>query len=43
MESHIVDEVAVSEKDITRIEKAVRAGKAAEQVFPRHYHDWGRN
>jgi hypothetical protein len=35
MESHVVDEVAVSEKDITRIEKAVRAGKAAGQVFPR--------
>jgi hypothetical protein len=35
MESHVVDEVAVSEKDITRIEKAIRAGKAAGQVFPR--------
>jgi hypothetical protein len=35
MESHIVDEVAVSEKDITRIEKAIRNGKTADQIFPR--------
>jgi hypothetical protein len=35
MESHVVDEVAVSEKDITRIENAIRGGKAAGQVFPR--------
>jgi hypothetical protein len=35
MESHVVDEVAVSEKDITRIEKAIRTGKAASDVFPR--------
>jgi hypothetical protein len=35
MESHIVDEVAVSERDISRIEKAIRAGKAPKQVFPR--------
>jgi hypothetical protein len=35
MESHVVDEVAVSEKDITRIENAIRDGKVAAQVFPR--------
>ena len=35
MEAHVVDEVAVSERDITRIENAVRAGKSTEQVFPR--------
>jgi hypothetical protein len=35
LESHVTEEVAVSEKDITRIEKAIRAGKVAGQVFPR--------
>lgn len=35
MEAHIVDEVDVSEKDIDRIEKAVRAKKAFTDVFPR--------
>jgi hypothetical protein len=35
MESHVVDEIAVSEKDITRIENAIRSGKATGQVFPR--------
>jgi hypothetical protein len=35
MESHTTEEVAVSEKDITRIEKAIRAGKQVGQVFPR--------
>lgn len=35
MESHVVDEVAVSEKDITRIERAIRTGKCADEVFPR--------
>jgi len=35
MESHVTEEVAVSEKDITRIEKAIREGKEAGQVFPR--------
>ena len=35
MESHVVDEVAVSEKDITRIENAIRTGKGPGDVFPR--------
>jgi hypothetical protein len=35
MESHVTEEVAVSEIDITRIEKAIRVGKQAGQVFPR--------
>jgi hypothetical protein len=35
MESHVTEEVAVSEKDITRIENAIRAGKVVGQVFPR--------
>src|SRR5690606_16352033 len=35
MESHVVDEVAVSEKDITRIERAIRGGKKVGDVFPR--------
>lgn len=35
MESHVVDEVAVSEKDISRIERAIRGGKAVGEVFPR--------
>jgi hypothetical protein len=35
MESHVVDEVAVSERDITRIENAVRTGKGPGEVFPR--------
>lgn len=35
MESHVVDEVAVSEKDITRIENAIRSGKGRGDVFPR--------
>ena len=35
LESHTVDEVAVSEKDISRIEKAIKAGKEASNVFPR--------
>ena len=35
MESHVVDEVAVSERDITRIENAVRMGKTRNDVFLR--------
>lgn len=35
MESHIVEEVEVSEKDIDRIERAIKAGKNFEEVFPR--------
>ncbi|NAS63439.1 hypothetical protein CVE36_20860, partial [Pseudomonas syringae pv. actinidiae] len=35
MESIAVDEVEVSERDIDRIEKAVRAGQGINEVFPR--------
>ena len=35
MESHVVDDVAVSEKDIDRIEDAIRANIPIENVFPR--------
>jgi hypothetical protein len=35
MEAHMVDEVNVSEKDIDRIEKAIRDQKAFADVFPR--------
>ncbi|HEX2257645.1 MAG TPA: hypothetical protein VHG92_13290 [Afifellaceae bacterium] len=35
LESHVVDEVQVSERDIGRIENAVRAGKRIGDVFPR--------
>lgn len=35
MEAIAVDEVGVSERDIDRIEKAVRAGQEIQEVFPR--------
>ncbi|OAM79016.1 hypothetical protein [Devosia elaeis] len=35
MEAIIVDEVEISERDIDRIEKAVKAGKEFAEVFPR--------
>ena len=35
MESIAVEEVEVSERDIDRIEKAVRAGQGIHEVFPR--------
>jgi hypothetical protein len=35
MEAHVVDEIRISEKDIDRIENAIRARKAVEDVFPR--------
>lgn len=35
MEAHTASEVAVSEKDIDRIESAIRSGKVLNQVFPR--------
>jgi hypothetical protein len=35
MESHVVEEVKVSEKDIDRIEKAIRQKKPIADVFPR--------
>lgn len=35
MEAHVADEVAVSERDIDRIERAIRLGHAWPEVFPR--------
>jgi hypothetical protein len=35
MESHVVDEVAVSERDIDRVEKAIKGQTPIEGVFPR--------
>lgn len=35
MEAHVSETVEVSERDIDRIEKAIRAGTQVEQVFPR--------
>ena len=35
MESHVVDDVAVTERDIDRIEKAIKKGDALGKVFPR--------
>lgn len=35
MEAHVSDDVSVSERDIDRIEKAIRAKTPVEQVFPR--------
>ena len=35
LESHVVEEVDLSEADIDRVEKAIRAGKLRGDVFPR--------
>jgi len=35
MESHVAEGVEISEADIDRIEKAIRAGKPRSEVFPR--------
>lgn len=35
MEAHVAEEVAVSERDIDRIERAIKSGEAWPQVFPR--------
>jgi hypothetical protein len=35
MESHVVDGVEVSERDIERVIKAIKGGKAVANVFPR--------
>jgi hypothetical protein len=35
MESHVVEEVELSEADIDRVEKAIRSGKSRGEVFPR--------
>ena len=35
MEAHIAEEVEVNERDVDRVEKGIRAGKAWDVVFPR--------
>lgn len=35
MEAHVAEGVLVSEKDVTRVERAIRAGRQQSQVFPR--------
>ena len=35
MESHVADEVDMSEADIDRVERAIRSGKGRSEVFPR--------
>lgn len=35
MEAHVSEEVAVSERDLDRIEEAVKVGEPVERVFPR--------
>jgi hypothetical protein len=35
MESHVAEDTQISEADINRVERAVRTGKAREEVFPR--------
>ena len=35
MESHVVDDVAVTERDIDRVERAIRRGEEFAKVFPR--------
>lgn len=35
LEAHAVDEVGVSEKDVNRVERAVKQGKTRSDVFPR--------
>lgn len=35
MESHVAEGVEISEADIDRVEKAIRAGKPRDEVFPR--------
>lgn len=35
MESHVAEDVQISEADINRVERAIRTGKGREEVFPR--------
>jgi hypothetical protein len=35
LEGHVSEDVAISEKDVNRVERAVKAGKTREEVFPR--------
>jgi hypothetical protein len=38
LEGHVSEDVIVSEKDVNRVEKAIREGKELRQVFPRLTH-----
>ncbi|MNN44303.1 hypothetical protein D3C81_1585870 [compost metagenome] len=40
MEAHVTETVEVSERDIDRIEKAIRTGTQVDQVFPRLGSSW---
>src|SRR5207244_6728002 len=33
--AHTIEEVTISEKDVNRVERAVKAGKQRDEVFPR--------
>lgn len=35
LEGHVSEDVAISEKDVNRVERAMKAGKSREEVFPR--------
>jgi len=35
MEGHAAEDVRVSERDVNRVEKAVKSGKTVEEIFPR--------
>src|SRR5262249_41178260 len=35
IESHVVEDIQISEADINRVERAIREGKARAEVFPR--------
>jgi hypothetical protein len=35
MEAHVAEDVLVTEKDVTRVERAIKQGRSRQQVFPR--------
>jgi hypothetical protein len=35
LEGHVAEQVGVSERDVTRVERGVRAGRGRDEVFPR--------
>jgi hypothetical protein len=35
MEAHVAEDVLVTEKDVNRVERAIKAGKPRSEVFPR--------
>lgn len=35
MEGHVAEEVLVTERDVNRVEKAIKAGRSLREVFPR--------